>query len=336
MGAGRVSGRAGEGAHGPTPADEGDAATSRPDTSPGDEGDAATSRPDTSPGDEGDAATSRPDTSDGADRPTRPGAHRTDDGEPGRGPLGGADTAVPADSGEGPVDGGADRDAAHSTVHLGASESVARQVVDLVGDRLAQGRSLRVLGITGPPGTGKSTVAGMVAELLEARGVTVAGLAPMDGFHLSNTVLEDAGLADHKGAPDTFDVWGYVALLQRLQRGERTVFAPGYRRDLHEPIAASSAVEPNGVVITEGNYLGLDVEGWREARGCIDLLVHVETSGTELLRRLIARQEAFGRDHVDAAHWVRTVDAANITLVSGGRDRADVVIRPRPPEARPT
>lgn len=228
-----------------------------------------------------------------------------------------------------------DQDSAEATPRLGASESVARQVVDLVTDRLAQGGGLRVLGITGPPGTGKSTVAGMVADLLEARGVAVAGLAPMDGFHLSNTVLEDAGLADRKGAPDTFDVWGYVALLQRVQRGEQTVFAPGYRRDLHEPVAASSVVRPRGVVITEGNYLGLDAAGWREARDLIDVLVHVETPETELLRRLIARQEAFGRDRVDAAHWVRTVDAANITLVAGDRDRADAVIRPRPPEARP-
>ena len=62
------------------------------------------------------------------------------------------------------------------------------------------------------------------------------------------------------------------------------------------------------------------------------MLIHVETSGTELLRRLIARQEAFGRDHVDAAHWVRTVDSANIALVTQGRDRADVVLRPRPTE----
>lgn len=233
----------------------------------------------------------------------------------------------------------------------GESESVARQIADLVQERLDRGRiqnrdreqgwnrdrdrdggpqhagrPLRVLGLAGPPGTGKSTVASLVADLLAARGVAMAGLAPMDGFHLSNTVLEDLERADRKGAPDTFDVWGYAALLARIHESSHTVYAPGYRRDLHEPVAAMNAVEPEGLAITEGNYLSLNAPGWREARELIDLLVFVDTPRTELLRRLVARQEAFGRDRVAAAHWVRTVDAANIDLVARSRSRADVVV----------
>jgi pantothenate kinase len=88
-------------------------------------------------------------------------------------------------------------------------------------------------------------------------------------------------------------------------------------------------VAPRGIAITEGNYLTLDAPGWRRARARVDLLVFIDTDRDELLRRLVARQEAFGRDRVDAAHWVRTVDAANIDLVMAGRERADAVVMAR-------
>ncbi|MBF0940209.1 MAG: phosphoribulokinase, partial [Schaalia georgiae] len=40
----------------------------------------------------------------------------------------------------------------------------------------------------------------------------------------------------------------------------------------------------------------------------------------------VARHEAFGRDRAAAAHWVRTVDLANIRLVASTRPRADLVV----------
>lgn len=213
--------------------------------------------------------------------------------------------------------------------HLRSSRLVAQQLTHLVARRLASGERLRVLGITGPPGTGKSTVSMMVTEMLAAGGIPVAGLAPMDGFHMSNAVLEDLDRRDRKGAPDTFDVWGFAAVLERIQLGDREILVPDYRRDLHEPIAAGLRVAARGVVVTEGNYLALDAPGWREARSHIDLLVHLDTPTEEVVRRLVARHVAFGKHRADAAHWVRTVDGPNIELVNSCRDRADMVIQAR-------
>src|SRR6186713_949172 len=90
----------------------------------------------------------------------------------------------------------------------------------------------RILGIAGPPGGGKSTVArAVVAELGE-----LARLVPMDGFHLSQAELVRLGRRDRMGAPDTFDAAGYATLLKRLHGDESVVYAPEFRREIEEPI----------------------------------------------------------------------------------------------------
>ena len=71
------------------------------------------------------------------------------------------------------------------------------------------------------------------------------------------------GRRDRMGAPHTFDVAGYVALLGRLRALEdEVVYAPAFRRPLEEPIAGAIPV-PRSVplVVTEGNYLLLDDGG---------------------------------------------------------------------------
>ena len=99
-----------------------------------------------------------------------------------------------------------------------------------------------VLGITGPPGAGKSTLAALVVQALEPAAVIVA----MDGFHLAHAELERLGRADRKGAPDTFDAAGFVALLKRLRAGgPDTVYAPAFRREIEEPVAGAVAVAPH-------------------------------------------------------------------------------------------
>src|SRR4029453_8603421 len=96
------------------------------------------------------------------------------------------------------------------------------QLVERARGRAEQG-GRRLLGITGAPGAGKSTVARAVVEEL---GPELCALVPMDGFHLANVTLIAWGRRDRKGAWDTFDADGYVHLLRRLRTNRRRSCTP--------------------------------------------------------------------------------------------------------------
>jgi pantothenate kinase len=186
------------------------------------------------------------------------------------------------------------------------------------------GGARRILGITGAPGVGKTTYA--LAQV--ATSVVPAAYVPMDGFHLADVSLTALGRLDRKGAPDTFDAWGYAALLRRL-RDERDhdVYAPGFERDLEQPIAGALAVSPEAdLVVTEGNYLLLDRPEWRAVREQLDEVVHLVTDDDVRRRRLVARHVEFGKTPAEAEAWVARVDDANAAIVEAAAHRADRVV----------
>lgn len=178
-----------------------------------------------------------------------------------------------------------------------------------------------LIGIAGPPGSGKSTLA---AALMGLRDDAV--VVPMDGFHLSNRQLAEQGLADIKGAPQTFDRAGLLAGLSRLG-GSEAVYFPDFAHERHEPIAASIRVDPGTeLVVVEGNYLLLDDDGWREIARMLDVSVFVEVSWPVCRQRLIPRHEGAGKSHEEAVEWVDRSDRANYDLVMTSRLPADFTV----------
>lgn len=208
-------------------------------------------------------------------------------------------------------------------------DALAARALGLLGDD----RRI-VIGISGSPGAGKTTLAKAVAarvnELRATDGGTgpVAAHLPMDGFHLANATLGRLGRHDRKGAIDTFDGWGFVALVRRLaDEVDHTVYAPAFDREVDEGVAGGVAIEPDvRIVFAEGNYLLTDAEPWGGARPSFAETWFCETGDGERLRRLVDRHERHGRTPEEAEAWATTVDGRNAVLIEASAASADVRI----------
>jgi pantothenate kinase len=191
--------------------------------------------------------------------------------------------------------------------------------------RLSHRRGRVLLGITGEPGAGKSTLASGLVAALHNQAVVV----PLDGYHLANALLASSGREARKGAIDTFDLAGYRAMMQRLrQADEEVVYAPAYVRDIEESIAASIAVDQSiPIVITEGNYLLAEHPQLEIARSLLDEVWYVETDDETRIRQLIDRHATFGKTPEQATAWATGSDEANAGVIRATRHRADLIVR---------
>jgi pantothenate kinase len=185
-----------------------------------------------------------------------------------------------------------------------------------------------IVGLAGPPAAGKSTLATALAAALTNDEGAPSVAIPMDGFHLANAELGRLGLADRKGAPETFDATGFVHLLRRLRSGDpSTVYAPTFNRHVNESIGSAIPVPPDvRVVVTEGNYLLLDVPPWHEVRTLLDVALYLDAPQSTRHSALVRRQLARGLSQPAARAWAGGSDAANAKLIESTRERADHVL----------
>ena len=193
----------------------------------------------------------------------------------------------------------------------------ARLLVD-TGER-------KLLGIGGAPGSGKSTLA---RRLVDALGEDAA-LVGMDGFHLAQRELERLRLVERKGAPDTFDIPGYVDLLGRLKAcGPDMIYAPEFRREIEEPIACAVPVHPDvPLVVTEGNYLLLNYDKWKRVRIILDEAWFLFIDEDVRVQRLIDRHLRYGRTLSEAEERVlHGTDHVNALMVNSSKGSADLLI----------
>ena len=193
-----------------------------------------------------------------------------------------------------------------------------------------------VLGVTGSPGAGKTALAKTLVQQINRENPAVAVYLPMDGFHLANRTLDALGNRDRKGAIDTFDGWGFVALLRRLiVEVDHPVYAPSFERAVDEPVAAELIIPAHTpLVVVEGNYLLVDVAPWDQVKPLLVETWFCVASAQRRLSRLIDRHTRGGRSVAAATEWATNVDGANAALIEATRHRADLLVSGEMPYLR--
>ena len=183
----------------------------------------------------------------------------------------------------------------------------------------------RLVAVAGVPASGKSMLSDALRAALVQDGHQAA-VVPMDGFHLDNTVLEARGLRARKGAPESFDAAGFIALIQRLQSGAEVVY-PVFDRARDLAIAGAGVVPTDcDFVIVEGNYLLFDEEPWSALTAMWDLSVWLDTPEETARARCIARWLAHGHTPEQARIRAEGNDLANARRIMAARLPADMTL----------
>ncbi|MAM60098.1 MAG: uridine kinase [Maritimibacter sp.] len=201
-----------------------------------------------------------------------------------------------------------------------------------LGNDLTAGRR-RVLAIAGPPGSGKSTLASHIVEKLNGAGRYAAAVLPMDGFHLDNAALDARALREIKGAPETFDAEGFVALVRRIRQGGTDIRYPLFDRaqDRTRP-GAGCVTADTPLIVVEGNYLLLRHGAWADLRALFDVTVMLAPPLAELEARLVSRWLDHGLSRDQAETRARGNDLTNARTVINESAEADLILgEPRYP-----
>lgn len=182
-----------------------------------------------------------------------------------------------------------------------------------------------LVGIGGPPASGKSVFASLLAAVINAaQGSPIALALGLDGWHYPNSYLDthttlkdglSVPLRKVKGAPPSFDASSALSFLRRLE-SEDSLSYPIYSRQVHDPVPAPELVLPqHRIILFEGNYLLLDTSPWNSFQPLFDLTIFLHAPREQLLAGLRERHLRSGKDPVEVERHIAFSDLDNLDLV---------------------
>ena len=185
-----------------------------------------------------------------------------------------------------------------------AYQDLARRILTLAN---ANAPNRILVGVAGPPGSGKSTVMEHVVNSINVmpssgRRLQAVGVS-LDGFHYTRAQLDtfDDPIDAHRrrGAPWTFDVPAILEFIHLLQ-GSKTdlssrvdLAAPTFDHAVKDPVAGGCIITAAAdIVVLDGNYVLYDQDGWRDVTQALDfrVFIHVEDA---VARVRVAKRHVF-------------------------------------------
>lgn len=152
-----------------------------------------------------------------------------------------------------------------------------------------------IIGLGGSVAVGKSTTARVLQALL-ARWPDHPDveLVTTDGFLWPNAVLEERGIMDRKGFPESYDVRALMRFLEQVKRGDPGARAPVYSHVVYDVVAGEEQVlDAPDIVIVEGlNVLQTGASAGAEARfvsDWFDFSIFVDADEVDIEQWFVAR-----------------------------------------------
>jgi type I pantothenate kinase len=178
---------------------------------------------------------------------------------------------------------------------------VAAQELYAVTDKFLHARITKVpfiIGIAGSVAVGKSTTARVLQRLLSLwPGHPRVELVTTDGFLYPNKVLEQRGILNRKGFPESYDTRRLIRFLADLKSGRPRVEAPAYSHLYYDVLEGNATViESPDIVILEGiNVLQAGRQTDKDTRVFVsdffDFSIYVDADASHIERWYIERFE---------------------------------------------